>query len=144
MIVETTIDQVLNEYDETIEPKDVNKADKVFETLDEYVESPEFLQSFMGYNSDKEKARLLKTANFVRGFAIAVNPETNYGRPFKLYRIYTMHTGKLAMIEQSPGAMLSKNKTFAACTVYLDGFVMAWRRMSNEDLEHYGLTCIID
>lgn len=144
MIVQTTIDQVLNQYDETIEPKDVNKASKVFETLDEYLESPEFLQSFMGYNSDKEKARLLRTANFVRGFSIQVDPTTNYGRPFKLYRIYTMVTGKLAMIEQNPGAMLSKNKTFAACTVYLDGFVMAWRRMSTEDLEHYGLTCIID
>lgn len=85
------------------------KVSKVYKTFEEFENSPELAQMWKGWQGKKtsvESKRRTYT-KFFGCYVEAVNPESNYGRAFRLYNHYEISDGCRFLMEVSVTSCLS-------------------------------------
>ena len=97
---------------------------KIINNEDDFYASDEFNRVWEGYSSfEKDRTiRVGKTFKFIKGFVISVDPNKNYGRDFKLFKVYKTDEGLTFIKEETVGGSLHNgglNRAF----LFDDGFV---------------------
>jgi len=103
--------------------KNATYASKVYTSEEDFFNSPELAEIYDVY-SPKELFRfksVAKKSEFIRAYVEEVDPTTNYGRNFKLYRVYKADGIKF-LNEVTAGSMIS-SQPFQSVIDYDDGFL---------------------
>ena len=102
---------------------------KTIDTIDEYYSSEEFKNVYSYYCSSvaKRAEKVGRKFNFIKGFVTKENPETNYGKDFNLWRLYSYNSKDgirfSIMQETAGGALTSARPNIAFLTN--DGFILS-------------------
>lgn len=82
-------------------------AYKRYTNLDDYLNGPELERIFEGYiNTEKKYARAWKGVEFQFALVVRVDPEFNYGQPFKVFKFFTANGRKMVQ-DVGIGSMIS-------------------------------------
>lgn len=110
-----------------------HQASKFYNDIETFLESDEFNAIFKGVAQDDvdRKKKIMRESQFERGFVIPVDPKANYGRSYKLFRLYKASDGLRILKEVEPLSVVS-NAPFLRVEVYLDGFTITDEKYSRK------------
>ena len=108
------------------DPKDSFVAKRIIETEDEFYASEEFSKVWEGFQGKDRAERVGREFEFIRGYVVEMNPETNYGRDFDLYKLYKTSEGLPVLKKQTIGASIS-SQPMREVFIFSNGFIKSER-----------------
>ena len=114
--------EVIPDFLSNINPRNIFNASKVYESWDELFDSEEYNELWSGYQGKESSAKVSRRFTFITAFRVDADPKTNYGKDFRLFKVYK--SDGLQMIKEVEiGACLS-SQPFRRVYVFDDSFAL--------------------